>query len=62
MEWSGEIEDPSMYTKEVLDKSLQKTNFFVEHSSYINRKGQFPDDLILDGRESVGAIAIKTEK
>ncbi len=31
-----------------------------EHSEYINRKGQFPDDLLLPehGKESIGAIGI----
>ncbi|WP_028373631.1 class I SAM-dependent methyltransferase [Legionella lansingensis] len=75
IEWPGEIQNPSQYessgratslpkfvhwiTKEVLDRSLQRTNFFIERSSYIDRKDQFPDDLLLDARESVGAVAIK---
>ncbi|HAT8326965.1 TPA: methyltransferase [Legionella pneumophila] len=76
VEWPGEITDPVNYessgrasslpkfvhwiTKEVLDRSLIKAGFSVEHSEYINRKGQFPDDLLLPehGKESIGAIGI----
>lgn len=67
--WPGEITEPAMYessgrasslpkfvhwiTKEVLEQSLIKAGLSVEHVEYIDRKGQFPDDLLLDGRESV---------
>ena len=75
-EWPGEITEPAKYessgrasslpkfvhwiTKEVLDRSLVKAGFSVEHSEYINRKGQFPDDLLLpeQGKESIGAIGM----
>lgn len=72
MEWPGEIDNPAEFessgraaslprfvhwiSKEVLDRTLRKAGFFVSQSSYINRKGQFPDDLVLNGQESVGAI------
>lgn len=74
VEWPGEITDPATYessgraaslpqfvhwiTREVLERSLVKAGFEVEHAEYINRKGQFPDDLLLPeyGQESVGAI------
>lgn len=46
-------------TKEILERSLAQSKFGIEYLSYINRNGQFPKDLILDGRESVGAIAAK---
>lgn len=48
-------------TKDVIDRSLIRTNLLtLEQSSYVDRRGQFPDDLVLDGRESVGAIAVRT--
>ncbi|MCO1454212.1 SAM-dependent methyltransferase, partial [Legionella pneumophila] len=68
----GEITEPAKYessgrasslpkfvhwiTKEVLDRSLVKSGFTIEHSEYINRKGQFPEDLLLPeyGKESIG--------
>lgn len=75
-EWPGEITDPAKYessgranslpkfvhwiTKEVLERSLVRAGFSVEHSEYINRQGQFPEDLLLSeyGKESVGAIGL----
>ncbi|KTD66771.1 putative Methyltransferase [Legionella steelei] len=75
-EWPGEIAEPAKYessgrasslpkfvhwiTKEVLDRSLIKAGFSVEHSEYINRSGQFPEDLLLPeyGKESIGAIGM----
>ncbi|HCR5123810.1 TPA: methyltransferase, partial [Legionella pneumophila] len=75
-EWPGEITEPAKYessgrasslpkfvhwiTKEVLDRSLVKSGFTIEHSEYINRKGQFPEDLLLPeyGKESIGAIGM----
>ncbi|MGX8726494.1 class I SAM-dependent methyltransferase [Legionella pneumophila] len=75
-EWPGEITEPAKYessgrasslpkfvhwiTKEVLDRTLIKAGFSVEHSEYINRSGQFPEDLLLPeyGKESVGAIGL----
>ena len=75
MKWPGEITNPADYessgraaslpkfvhwiTKEVLEKSLTQTKYGVEHLSYIDRCGQFPTDLLLDGRESIGAVAAK---
>ncbi|HAT8648913.1 TPA: methyltransferase [Legionella pneumophila] len=74
--WPGEITEPAKYessgrasslpkfvhwiTKEVLDRSLLNAGFSVEHSEYINRSGQFPDDLLLPeyGKESIGAIGM----
>lgn len=75
-EWPGEITEPAKFessgrasslpkfvhwiTKEVLDRSLLKAGFTIEHSEYINRSGQFPEDLLLPeyGKESVGAIGV----
>lgn len=75
VKWPGEITNPADFessgraaslprfvhwiTKEVLEKSLTQTKFGVEHLSYIDRCGQFPKDLLLDGRESIGAVAAK---
>lgn len=78
-EWPGEISNPADYessgraivlprfvhwiTKEVLQRSLLRAGFAVEHVEYINRAGQFPDDLILPEfkKESVGAIGISKD-
>ncbi|HHS8321905.1 TPA: class I SAM-dependent methyltransferase [Legionella anisa] len=78
VEWPGEITNPAEYensgratslpkfvhwiTKEILERSLFRTGFEIEQSEYINRKGQFPDDLLLPeyGKESVGAIGIRS--
>ncbi|ASQ45115.1 class I SAM-dependent methyltransferase [Legionella clemsonensis] len=75
-EWPGEIAEPANYessgrvsslpkfvhwiTKEVLERSLIKEGFSIEHSEYINRSGQFPEDLLLPeyGKESIGAIGV----
>lgn len=78
VEWPGEITNPADFessgrastlpsfvhwiSKEILEKTLKKAGFFVSDISYINRKGQFPDDLLLNGQESVGAIGIKEMK
>lgn len=80
VEWPGEITTPTDYessgraaslppfvhwiTKEVLERSLLRAGFAIEHASYINRAGQFPDDLLLPeySKESVGAIGLKCEK
>lgn len=75
IKWPGEIINPADYessgraaslpnfvhwiTKEVLKKTLTQLHFRTDYLSYINRQGQFPDDLLLDGRESIGAIAVK---
>lgn len=49
-------------TKEILERTLLRTTLFtIDKSSYINRKNQFPPDLLWNGEESVGAIAIKLE-
>jgi SAM-dependent methyltransferase len=76
-EWPGEITNPMEYessgrskalpefvhwiSEEVLEKAVCKENFYIERLSYIDRLGQFPNDLLLDGRESVGVIAVKPE-
>ena len=37
----------------------KKFHFEIEYMEYINRKGYFPDDLLLDGRESLGVVLRK---
>lgn len=75
VKWPGEITNPADYessgraaslpkfvhwiTKEILERSLTQSKFGVEYLSYIDRCGQFPNDLLLDGRESIGAVAAK---
>jgi len=74
-EWPGEISDPENFensgfvaslpkfvhwiSRDVLAKCLKKADFEIEHLSYIDRQGQFPEQLLLDGRESIGAVAVK---
>jgi SAM-dependent methyltransferase len=73
-EWPGEISNPSEFensgraaslpsfvhwmSKDVLDRTLIRSHFNIMQSSYINRREQFPDDLLLDGKESVGAVCV----
>lgn len=75
VKWPGEITKPADFessgraaslptfvhwiTKEILDRSLAQSKFGVEYLSYIDRRGQFPDDLLLDGKESIGAVVAK---
>lgn len=75
MKWPGEIEQPALYensgraaslppfvhwiTKEILERSLINAGFKISFLEYLDRKDSFPKDLLLDGRESIGAIAIK---
>lgn len=75
VQWPGEINNPADFessgrasslpefvhwiTKEIMEEVLNRTNFGIEHIAYIDRSGQFPEDLLFDGRESIGAIAIK---
>lgn|SRR3990167_7421614 len=65
LEWPGEITNPADYessgriaslpkfvhwiSKDVLERCLSQAGFTLEHSAYINRSGQFPDDLLLPG-------------
>jgi len=47
-------------SKDIIDQTIKRTGLFeIEQSGYIDRAGQFPDDLILDGKESVGAVAVR---
>lgn len=72
--WPGVITEPTNYEKsrskslpplvhwldkQTLQKALNQTGFNIKKISYIDRAGQFPDDLLLDGRESVGVVAVK---
>lgn len=44
---------------DILRKLLVNSGFNITKVEYINRKDEFPSDIILDGKESVGAIAVK---
>lgn len=47
-------------SKDILERTIKQSGLFeIEQSCYIDRAGQFPDDLILDGKESVGAVAVR---
>jgi ubiquinone/menaquinone biosynthesis C-methylase UbiE len=79
-EWPGEINNPADFestgraaslpkfvhwiTQEVLERSLLRAGLRLEHSEYINRAGQFPEDLLLPeyGKESIGVIAMRKGK
>ena len=74
VEWPGEITNTDEFdrsgrattsckfihwiTKEVLERSILRAGLHVEHAAYINRAGQFPEDLLRpeEGKESVGVI------
>ncbi|RLV58040.1 class I SAM-dependent methyltransferase [Parashewanella curva] len=43
----------------VLKQLVIEAGFKIVEADYIDRKGQFPESLLLDGRESVGVIAEK---
>jgi ubiquinone/menaquinone biosynthesis C-methylase UbiE len=76
-EWPGEISNVQEYeicrrdgflpkfvnwiTQDVLERSFKNAGFKITHSAYINRKGQFPEDLVFPeyGKESIGVIGIK---
>ena len=47
------------FDTDLMDVLAKKYNFTLEVNKYLNRKGIFPDDLILDGRESVAVIMRK---
>jgi len=77
IEWPGEIHNPAEFessgrsaslpkfvhwiTQEVLERSLLRAGLVIAHLGYINRAGQFPEDLLLPeyGQESVGAIGVR---
>jgi SAM-dependent methyltransferase len=44
---------------EVLSTVFSEAGFIIEKVEYINRQGQYPEAMCLDGRESVGLIALK---
>jgi SAM-dependent methyltransferase len=74
VEWPGEITNTDAFdrsgraasssrfinwiTKEVLERSIVRAGLDLEYADYINRAGQFPEDLLRpeEGKESVGAI------
>jgi len=53
------IEDCEAKQKNVLTRELKRARFEVEECRFIDRKEDFPEELLLDGRESVGAVAVK---
>ncbi|MDF1797225.1 MAG: hypothetical protein P1U63_11885 [Coxiellaceae bacterium] len=46
---------------DTMARVLSDCGFSVERISYIDRATTFPEDLLLDGRESLGVIAKKIE-
>jgi len=74
VKYPGEIDNPKYWEKsrtdnlpdfvhwldkDILERIFINNGFENLDSSYINRKGQFPSDLLLDGRESVGIVGSK---
>lgn len=72
--WPGEINDSSKFETEgyikklppfmhLLDKNilidaLEEVGFAIEKADYIDRRGIFPDELTLSGRESIGIVGV----
>ncbi len=72
--WPGEIQDSAKYEtdgykdklpqfmhlldKQVLIAALTKVGFSIEKSEYIDRRGTFPEQLTLSGKESIGIIGV----
>ncbi len=55
--WSDNLPDFVHWLDiDVLTRLFEEAGFEVVEVDYINRAGQFPDALLLDGRESVGII------
>ena len=60
--WTDHLPDFMHFLDEdVLATLFEEAGFDVVEVGYINRKGQFPDSLLLDGRESVGIIGRRKE-
>ena len=75
IEYAGFIDEPNKYESSgyhenlpkhinffdmtLLKQLADKHGYFVESIEYIDRKGCFPQDLLLDGRESIGLIMAK---
>jgi hypothetical protein len=71
--WPGLVENTSLYPNErlqdlpklmhffdpeILAHAFEKAGFVIEKAGYISR-ASWPEDMQLDGRESVGIIAVK---
>lgn len=50
-----------LFDDKIMKRELEKAGFQIENIEFLDRK-DFPETLQLDGRESIGAIAIKTEE
>ena len=48
------------FDTETISKELVNNGFLIEKILYINREGIYPQSCCLDGRESVGVIAVKS--
>lgn len=74
VEYPGEITNPKSWEnnrtdnlpdfvhwldKETLEKLVVSSGLAICESGYVDRKGQFPPDLLSEGRESVGIIGRK---
>ncbi len=49
----------NLFDADTLTRALHEAGFKIEKLSYINREGVFPKSALYDGRESVGAVAVK---
>jgi hypothetical protein len=49
----------NLFDADTMTWVLNEAGFKIEKLSYINRIGAFPENALYDGRESVGAVAVK---
>lgn len=70
--WPGFVSDMKKYTDrphssewvnlldpEILERVLKDTGFLIKKSGFVDRRAYFPKEVLLDGRESAGILAIK---
>lgn len=72
--WPGFIEDVPLYSpgrvsdlpqyvhvldEDILSRSLKKAGFLIEEMGFYSASEEHPQDMKLDGREMIGAIAFK---
>lgn len=51
----------NLFDADILERVLKEVSLKIEKLSYINRIGVFPESALYDGRESIGAIAVKSD-
>ncbi|MBY0463123.1 MAG: class I SAM-dependent methyltransferase [Alphaproteobacteria bacterium] len=51
----------NLFDADTLTWVLNEAGFKIEKLSYINRTGVFPESALYDGRESIGAMTVKSD-